>query len=242
MLVFLVFLSFLFSIFYVLLSIIDHLFFIIMAKFKLTKGELKRQRDALGQFLRYLPTLQLKKQQLQMKVFELRGKKERQQKALTSAEHAVLRWAGLLADPAVKKTGNQGALVFDMKKYVLPSEVRTRQENIAGVYVPVLEDVVFPPEDYDMFETPFWVDRGVEALRELVRLSIVLQVIEEEIRALEQELRTTSQRVNLFEKVKIPDCQEAIRKIMIYLGDQQANAVGISKVAKKKIELAAVGG
>jgi len=211
-----------------------------MSKLKLTKGELKRQRDALAQFQRYLPTLQLKKQQLQMKVFELRAKKESQQKALTAAEHDVLRWAGLLADPAVEKTGDQGALIFDMKKYVSPTQIKTRQDNIAGVYVPVLEEVIFPPADYDMFETPFWVDRGVETLRELVRLSIVLQIIEDEIRALEQELRMTSQRVNLFEKVKIPDCREAIRKIMIYLGDQQANAVGISKVAKKKIEQAAL--
>ena len=53
---------------------------------------------------------------------------------------------------------------------------------------------------------------------------------------LKQELRVTTQRVNLFEKVKIPECLENIRRIRIYLGDQQANAVGISKVAKKKIE------
>jgi V/A-type H+-transporting ATPase subunit D len=43
--------------------------------------------------------------------------------------------------------------------------------------------------------------------------------------------------VNLFEKVKIPECLDNIRRIKIYLGDQQANAVGISKVAKKKIEV-----
>ena len=43
-----------------------------MSKIKLTKGELKRQRDSLKQFQRYLPTLQLKKQQLQMKILEFR--------------------------------------------------------------------------------------------------------------------------------------------------------------------------
>ena len=210
-----------------------------MSKIKLTKGELKRQRDALAQFLRYLPTLQLKKQQLQMKVFELRAERERQQKLLTEAEHDILRWAGLLADPAIQKIDDQGILVFDIEKYVLPAEVKTRQDNVAGAYVPVLEEVVFPPVDYDMVETPLWVDRAVEEIRKLVRLSVELRIIEEDIRCLEKELRTTSQRVNLFEKVKIPECREGIRKIMIYLGDQQANAVGISKVAKKKIEFAA---
>jgi V/A-type H+-transporting ATPase subunit D len=211
-----------------------------MSKIKFTKGELKRQRDALEQFLRYLPTLQLKKQQLQMKVFELRVKREQKQSALTEAEHDALRWAGVLADPAVLKMDEQGGLIFDMKKYVVPSEIKTHQENVAGAYVPVLEDVIFPPADYDVYETPLWADRAVEELRKLVRLAVELHIIEEEIHCLEKELRVTSQRVNLFEKVKIPECQESIRKIMIYLGDQQANAVGISKVAKKKIELAAL--
>ena len=63
-----------------------------------------------------------------------------------------------------------------------------------------------------------------------------MRIIEKQIEILAQELRTTTQRVNLFEKVKIPDCIENIRVIRIYLGDRMANAVGISKVAKKKIE------
>ena len=53
---------------------------------------------------------------------------------------------------------------------------------------------------------------------------------------LRQELRITTQRVNLFEKIKIPEAREAIRRIKIYLGDQTANAVGRSKIAKRKIE------
>ncbi|MDP2927327.1 MAG: V-type ATP synthase subunit D, partial [Candidatus Omnitrophota bacterium] len=53
---------------------------------------------------------------------------------------------------------------------------------------------------------------------------------------LRQELRVTTQRVNLFEKVKIPLAEENIRLIKIYIGDQMANAVGRSKIAKRKIE------
>ena len=71
----------------------------------------------------------------------------------------------------------------------------------------------------------------------MVTLLAELMVIKEGIAVLEQELRITTQRVNLFEKVKIPECQENIRQICIYLGDQQATAVGVSKVAKKKIEV-----
>ena len=64
-----------------------------------------------------------------------------------------------------------------------------------------------------------------------------MEVIKKAEKILSRALRVTTQRVNLFEKVKIPECLENIRVIRIYLGDQMANAVGISKVAKKKIEI-----
>ena len=211
-----------------------------MAKIKLTKGELKKQRDALGQFRRYLPTLLLKKQQLQMKVFEAQTRLKEGKKGLTDCEHGVLRWVALLADPMIKKTNDQGELVFDIRRYIFPTEIRTSVENVAGVYIPVLDQLVLPVCEYDLYETPLWVDRAIEALRKLVKCTIEVQIIHEQIKLLKKELRTTTQRVNLFEKVKIPESKENIRKISIYLGDQQANAVGISKVAKKKIEQAAL--
>ena len=56
-----------------------------MAKIKLTKNELKTQKDALKMFRRYLPTLTLKKQQLQTEIrtIDARAKEVRaQRKAL----------------------------------------------------------------------------------------------------------------------------------------------------------------
>jgi V/A-type H+-transporting ATPase subunit D len=52
---------------------------------------------------------------------------------------------------------------------------------------------------------------------------------------LRDELRTTSQRVNLFEKVKIPETGENIRTIQIYLGDEQTAAVVRGKIAKARL-------
>ena len=48
------------------------------------------------------------------------------------------------------------------------------------------------------------------------------------------ELTTTSQRVNLFEKVKIPACKENIRVIKIAIGDEQTAAVTRGKIAKSR--------
>ena len=122
----------------------------------------------------------------------------------------------------------------DIRAWAKPQNVFVKAVNIAGANVPVFDDIHFPPVEYDLYATPLWIDRGIEELRLMVTLLAELMVIKEGIAVLEQELRVTTQRVNLFEKVKIPECQENIRRICIYLGDQQANAVGVSKVAKKK--------
>ena len=83
---------------------------------------------------------------------------------------------------------------------------------------------------------PHWVDHAVEELKSLASAREEAKVIEEAVKVLRHELRITTQRVNLFEKVKIPGALDVIRRIKIYLGDQMANAVGRSKIAKKKIE------
>ncbi|MCA9404417.1 MAG: V-type ATP synthase subunit D [Candidatus Omnitrophica bacterium] len=195
-----------------------------MAKIKLTKGELKRQRDSLKQFKRYLPTLQLKKQQLQMRTMEVRKHLEHRLSALYEKDGAVKKWAGLLGDAGI-----------DLKPWINPKDIKCSTTNVAGATVPVFEDISYETAEYDFYETPLWVDKALEELRLTVKMIAEVEVVKKQIAILEHELRTTTQRVNLFEKVKIPECQENIRKIRIYLGDQQAHAVGVSKVAKKKV-------
>jgi V/A-type H+/Na+-transporting ATPase subunit D len=197
-----------------------------MIKIKLTKGELKKQRDALRQYLRYLPTLQLKKQQLQMEILHWSILEQEKARALNARMLVAAGWAGLLAqDPGV-----------DIRQWLVPSQVVTSVKNIAGVDLEVFERAEFPSAEYDLFLVPPWVDGAVEALQELVAMRQEITVIKRSAAILKNELRITTQRVNLFEKVKIPESQEAIRRIKIYIGDQMANAVGRCKIAKRKIE------
>mgnify|MGYP001606269960 CR=1 FL=1 len=209
-----------------------------MSKIKLTKGELKRQRDSLKQFLHYLPTLQLKKQQLQIKILEARQLWEAKRKALKEKETALSGWIGLLADPAIPSPlgWNEEPLErVDLRKWIHPQIVLTDHLNIAGASIPVLKEIRFNEPDYDFYSTPLWIDAAVAELRQVVTLLVEMEVIKKQIAILQHELRITTQRVNLFEKIKIPECQKNIHMIRIYLGDQMANAVGISKVAKNKI-------
>ncbi|MBO5960081.1 MAG: V-type ATP synthase subunit D, partial [Lentisphaeria bacterium] len=82
--------------------------------------------------------------------------------------------------------------------------------------------------------TDWYWDDAVTALKQAISLRAAGRIIEEQERLLQQELRTTTQRVNLFEKVKIPECQENIHRIRIQISDQETAAVARSKIAKKK--------
>lgn len=199
-------------------------------KIKFTKGELKKQRDDLRQYERYLPTLQLKKQQLQMEILRLNSQLAELEAKEKNKMASHLVWAGLLAGP-------ENSL---KNEWFRPIKVLTGSRNVAGVELPVFEKLEFEPAEYDLFLAPLWCDTAIAALRELVSLREELAVNLKAQEILRHELRITTQRVNLFEKVKIPEAEEAIRLIKIYLGDQLSNAVGRSKIAKRKIEAALV--
>jgi V/A-type H+-transporting ATPase subunit D len=196
-----------------------------MAKFKLNKTELKKQRDALRQYERFLPTLQLKKQQLQMEILHQMILLKEKEHLYAKQRELILGWAGIL-----------GEAPQDLKTWLTPENVITGTRNIAGVDLPVFSSVEFLFVEYDLFLMPLWLDSALEMIKDIVTLREEISVIQEGIEILKQELRITTQRVNLFEKVKIPETKEAIRLIKIFIGDQMANAVGLSKIAKKKIE------
>jgi len=196
-----------------------------MAKIKFTKGELKRQRDGLKRFERYLPILQLKKQQMQLEIQRVREKLNLKNQELDNLENEISEWANLLEEPGDYVPG-----------WIKPKNIATSSFNIAGVDIPVFEKMEFEEAEYDLFLTPLWVDTAIIELRKFVTFLEEKKILNEQLSILSEELRVTNQRVNLFEKVKIPECVENIRRIRIYLGDQQAGAVGRSKMAKKKIE------
>lgn len=196
-----------------------------MEKIKFTKGELKKQRDALKRYERYLPILQLKKQQIQMEILRELAVLEEKLRREADKKSSIRSWAGLLSDTSIS-----------LRKWVLPKKIIISSRNVAGLDLPVFDRLEFEEADYDLFAAPLWVDNGINDLRSLALLRREIGIIREAVELLRQELRITTQRVNLFEKVKIPEAEEIIRLIKIYIGDQMTNAVGRSKIAKRKIE------
>ncbi len=198
-----------------------------MAKIKLTKTELKKQRDALKQYTRFLPTLQLKKQQLQLEMRSCLERIAENEKREERSKQELNSWIRLFGSADT---------VQKIADVLHVNSIRTGNMNIAGVEVPVYEGVDFELKAYDLFMEDPWLDDAVEAVRKIVEFQSERRIIRRQYACIEQELRTTTQRVNLFEKVKIPEPKENIRLINIAIGDADTSAVVRSKIVKKKLE------
>ena len=200
-----------------------------MANIKLTKNELKVQKDNLKQFQRYLPTLQLKKQQLQSVIMKTAMELEQLEVERKEMIGDLDDWVAVFAENTTFGDG------LSIDQLVQPDQVICSTDNIAGVTVPVYRKLTFKDIVYNVDDYPLWVDTAVIKLREIARLDALVKTLKTQVELLEAELRTTSQRVNLFEKVKIPEAKENIRVIGVYLGDQQTAAVVRGKISKKKL-------
>ena len=193
-----------------------------MAKIKNTKTELKAQNDALKRYQRFLPMLQLKRQQLQAEiasiVSEIDGVREEENRWRDS----LRPWIGLFASADLP----DGLVTL--------KSVKTATGNIAGVPIPIYEGIETECADIDLFDTPAWFDDAAAALENSFTFAARREILERQRDLISEELRSTSQRVNLFEKVKIPECKENIRVIKIHLGDESTAAVARGKIAKKR--------
>jgi len=195
-----------------------------MAKIKHTKNELKAQREALARYERFLPTLELKKSQLVTEIRHLSLAIEQVEEEIRKVTEQVFTWVDVMAEEV------------DLKAWLKIKEIHTDEGNIAGIEIRIFRQVEFEDVPYDFFTTPLWVDRALSILKEQIARRIKIKILQEQIEVLQQELRITIQRINLFEKVKIPETRENIRIIQIFLGDAQTAEVVRGKIAKSKIQ------
>jgi V/A-type H+-transporting ATPase subunit D len=195
-----------------------------MAKIKYTKNELKKQKDNLKRFTRYLPTLELKKQQLLVEIRQIQNRIDKLTEEIERVEKEVTRWVDVFAED------------IDLNEFFQVMEVATDTENIAGIDIPTFVEVVFVDKDYDLYQTPLWVDQAIAVVKEQIERQAELKITRKQEAILKEELRITIQRIKLFEEVKIPEAKENIRVIQIFLGDQMTAEVVRGKIAKAKIE------
>lgn len=192
-------------------------------KLKLTKESLSREKKALARYSRFLPTLKLRKTQLFNEINRIRETIRVHDAELSALEADIGNWVAVFGED------------IDLSAFCSAESVVTRTDNVAGIEIPVLESVEFRESPYDLMTHPFWLDAGIAAVKAVLTLRIRLTLLRRQVEIVSDELTTTVQRINLFEKVKIPQTTENIRRIQIFLGDQQTAGVVRGKMTKSKL-------
>jgi len=194
-----------------------------VARLALNKSSLSRERNNLKLYQRLLPSLELKRQQLMGEMAKAETELRQLREELERFQEGIAEQIPMLADREI-----------DVSGLVRVESVDINVENVVGVQVPVLTKLDTAVADYSFLAKPHWVDALVERLHQTTELRLKIQVAEERVRIFGQAVRRTTQRVNLFDKIMIPSAKKNIKRIMIFLGDQERSAVVRSKLAKGK--------
>ena len=194
-------------------------------RIRLNKVSLREQKQKMAMYERFLPALDARKQQLIMQLTVIRANIRDQRELMEAMVEEIRSWASLYWDI-------EGILRF----YIAVREIRCASRNIAGLKIREFKEVVFDDPGYSLFRTPYSFDAVLKRTRDAISLRERIKILEEQEQVLLEGFRKTSQRINLYEKMLIPQCRDAVRRISVYLQDQQAAAVGVAKVAKRLSE------
>jgi len=194
-----------------------------MARLAYSKASLSKESAKLKRYKQFLPSLDLKRQQLAA---------ERKKAQITMAQ------AGHEIEQCYQKSAKMLPMLADksihVQNLVKVSELEMTEENIVGVHLPVIKKLTVDVQEYSLFTEPHWVDQLVVQLKKMLQLKIQLQVEQQRVASLTEALKKVTQRVNLFDKVLIPKAQQDIRKIRIYLSDMERAGVVRAKSTKQK--------
>jgi V/A-type H+-transporting ATPase subunit D len=194
-----------------------------MAKLKYSKSALQAERTQLRLYERTLPSLDLKRRQLSIELARARAALAGAKRAVEQLEANVGPQLPMLANPEMALSGLVELVDFELG-----------EENVVGVRLPLLRRVNCAVADYSLLAKPAWVDVLVERLQDAARLHVGVLVAAERVRILEQHEKRVTQRVNLFDKILIPQARRNIQRIRIFLGDAERAAVVRAKIAKAK--------
>ncbi len=194
-------------------------------KLQFTKSALRSEELKSKQLQLYLPTLKLKKMLLQSEIDLCNQALAKLQKEFVKTRMFADEVSSLLNDKYEES----------LLRFIEVKHVQKKYENIAGLEVPIFENVVFQDVSYSLFGTPVWFDEVLNIIKNVIILYQKISVEEERKKMLAKELKDVSIRVNLFEKILIPRCEVNVKKIKIFLDDTQLSSLSQAKVAKEKI-------
>lgn len=194
-------------------------------RFQYNKTAMQQLKRQLSVRERALPTLKNKESALRVEVKKARDHAdeldEQVQKKVTALEDISRLW-------------NE----YD-KNLLAIKEVALHERTIAGVKIPVLEQVEFEEAPFSLFNAPSWFGDGITIIKELLSLILEREIFYRKMELLDMARKKTTQKVNLYEKVQIPGFEDAIRKIKRFLEDQENLSKAAQKIVKNRQQAAA---
>lgn len=190
------------------------------------KNSLKQQRDQLAMYRKFLPSLDLKRQQLLVAWKAARDELAQIETERAQAETDLSGMMSLLGSSTLES--------HDLTQLLKIKRIEVVDENIVGTRVPKLNFVEFERAEYSTLALPFWVDLVLDAMESISTFRLKVSIAQKRERRLAEAARKITQRVNLFEKVLIPNALENIKVIGVALSDEERSAVVRSKLAKQK--------
>ncbi|MEM8509270.1 MAG: V-type ATP synthase subunit D [Bacteroidota bacterium] len=194
-------------------------------KILMNKNTLAALKTELKEYNTALPVFEMKEQQLKEVVQAVESTITRLGESIAQIKQETKEWAAVMAESTI-----------DLSEKVTVEQVMIRLRDVAGVSVKVFEDIIFKPTEVDLFTTPLWIDTALEVIQDQKTHYTLLEIEQHNLELLREELAEARRMKNALKEVFIPETQENIRKIEIYLGDVERLAIGCAKLVKKKKE------
>ena len=200
-----------------------------MARLLLNKSQLTRETANLAMYRRFLPALDLKRQQLMAEKKKTEARLAEIEKGIPEQIASIGAEIPMLADKDI-----------DLNGAVQIKSVKIAERNVVGLQLPFLAKIELDVVPYGYLVRPHWVDLLVKRLGEVLQLQVEAKIVRRRINLLDAAIKKVMQKINLFEKVLIPEAKANIGRIQIALGDLERAAVVTSKIAKRKREAGAL--
>lgn len=194
-----------------------------MAAVSINKTTLKKEKDQLRLYQQFLPSLDLKRQQFLMEQKKARRQVEKTLIAIKALADKAAEWLPFLADDSINAAG-----------MVAVRDVDLDEENVLGLTLPIFIKATIEVADYSKLSTPLWFDSLIDLLVSTAELTLRLQVEQQRLALLAEAQQTLTKRVNLFDRVLIPETRKSIRHITLALSDMERAGVIRAKLAKNK--------
>ena len=188
-------------------------------KFQYNKTALQNLRRQLSIREKALPTLKSKEAALRLEVRKITAEID-----LLKEEYEMI----------VKENQNYNGFWTEFPKIVKIRNIISEQKNIAGVRVAILNKIDFALEQISLFNMPSWIRLAISMFGRLMTIQIRIEMTEARLNALAYARKKTTQKVNLYEKVQIPEYRMAIIKIKRYMEDEDNLSKSSQKIVKER--------